>query len=181
MKTDINIVDEYMQNNCITTGFLDNVARYVVELLRQTNNKIATAESLTGGMISQYITSVSGSSEIFELGITSYTDRIKAQELNVDENILREYSAVSEQTAKAMALGVKEKSGANITVAVTGLAGPTGGTPDKPVGTVYVAVISDSKTIVLNLRLNENFTSLDREKIRMLTVAYALEMVAQCL
>lgn len=157
---------------------LDNVARYVVKLLLNMKLKVSTAESLTGGMISQYITSVEGASEIIELGICSYSDRIKHDVLGVSEQILSEYSAVSEQTALAMADGVMKISGSDVAVAVTGIAGPGGGTQEQPVGTVYVAVRYKDIKEVRNLKLYEKHSGTDRTQIRMLTTVYALLMIA---
>ena len=177
MKNCIDIVSEYVENNNITTDFLDNLSETVVKLLVNTKLKISTAESLTGGMISKCITSVSGASEIFELGVCSSTYRIKIQELFVPKETIEEFSAVSEQTAVAMANGIIKKSSADIGIAVTGLAGPDGGTDNKPIGTVFVAVIYKEKCEVKNLKLYESFENLSREKIRCLTTAYALKMV----
>ena len=178
MENNLNIVAEYINNNDIDTDYLDNLAQSVVKLLINRKLKLATAESLTGGMISQYITSVSGASEIFELGICSYTDRIKTQELFVSEEILDKYSAVSEQTAIAMAQGIMKKSSADIAVAVTGLAGPGVVTAKQPAGTVFAAVIYKDKSDVRNLKLYESFLNLNREKIRRLTTAFAFKMIA---
>lgn len=177
MENNLNIVADYINNNGIDTTYLDNLAQSVVKLLISRGLKLSTAESLTGGMISQYITSVSGASEIFELGICSYTDRIKTQELFVPVDILNKYSAVSEQTAIAMAQGIIKKSSSDISVAVTGLAGPGGGTQEQLVGTVFVAVIYKDKSEVKNLKLYESFSDLDRKKIRRLTTAFALKMI----
>lgn len=134
-------------------------------------------------MLSQAITSVPGASEIFEMGIVSYSNRVKTKLLGVKEEILERYGAVSEQTAVAMAEGVLRQSGAQIGVAVTGIAGPTGGTKEKPVGTVYVSVISlmggNKKTVVKNLELYKEEKELTRDKARKLTVLKAMEMVGE--
>ena len=177
MKNSINIDNEFVNNDCADAGYLDNLAQTVVKLLSNNKFKMATAESLTGGMISQYITSVAGASEVFELGVCSYTDRIKTQELFVPEKTLEEFTAVSEQTAIAMAQGIMKKSAADIAVAVTGLAGPDGGTEEKPIGTVFVAVVYKNKSDVRNLKLYQHFDNLDRDRIRQLTTGYALKMV----
>lgn len=116
---------------------LDKRVTRVVELLSLSNKSIATAESCTGGLLSEMITSVPGASKVFEFGVCSYSNRIKHSILGVDQNILDKYTEVSEQTAAAMAEGMKRLSGADIAVSVTGIAGPGGGTPEKPVGIVY--------------------------------------------
>lgn len=118
-------------------------------MLKQKNLKIATAESCTGGLVSACITAVSGASQVFELGVTSYSNRQKAQALNVSEQTLAKFGAVSEQTAKEMALGVRLLSGADIGISVTGVAGPTS-QEGHPVGTVFIGY-SDEKTTVATL------------------------------
>ncbi|MBC8611577.1 competence damage-inducible protein A [uncultured Ruminococcus sp.] len=111
----------------------------VAELKRQ-KKTVATAESCTGGMIAEQITDVPGSSEVFEMGTVTYANRIKRDLLGVSEQTLQTVGAVSRECALEMARGLAQKSGADFNVAVTGIAGPSGGTPEKPVGTVYIAV-----------------------------------------
>lgn len=98
---------------------------------------MATAESCTGGMIAAACTDLAGSSTWFERGFVTYSNNAKAESLGVDEDLLRAYGAVSEQVARAMAFGAVRHSHAQVSVAVTGVAGPGGGSPDKPVGTVW--------------------------------------------
>ena len=117
---------------------LDKSVTAVVELLKQKKLTIATAESCTGGLLSELITSVSGASEVFELGICTYSERIKHEFLGVPVEEIEEYGVVSAQVALSMVRGLKKRSGADICVSVTGIAGPSGGTPEKPVGTVYI-------------------------------------------
>ena len=117
---------------------LDNSVTTVVELLKQKKLTISTAESCTGGLLSEMITSVSGASEIFELGICTYSERIKHEFLGVPMEEIEKYGVVSEQVALSMVRGLKKRSGADICVSVTGIAGPSGGTPEQPVGTVYI-------------------------------------------
>ena len=123
---------------------LDNIAEDVVQLLNREKMKLSTAESCTGGLISSEITAVSGSSDVFGFGFVTYANEAKNKLIGVPAETLSAYGAVSEQTACAMAKGAKEVSGADIAVAVTGIAGPTGGTPDKPVGTVYIGLATKS-------------------------------------
>ncbi len=125
-----------MKNN------IDKQAENVVQLLLRVNKKIASAESCTGGLISAAITSVSGSSSVFDMGICSYANDIKQKKLGVPKEYLDKYGAVSEQVAKAMAEGVMTEAESDLAVSTTGIAGPTGGTPDKPVGTVWIGVCS---------------------------------------
>lgn len=117
---------------------LDNSVTTVVELLKQKKLTISTAESCTGGLLSEMITSVSGASEVFELGICTYSERIKHEFLGVPMEEIEKYGVVSEQVALSMVRGLKKRSGADICVSVTGIAGPSGGTPEQPVGTVYI-------------------------------------------
>ena len=153
---------------------LDKLAQSVVKLLCEKKLKIGTAESCTGGMLSQYITSVAGSSEVFEMGICSYSNRIKTQELGVPEAFIESFGVVSEQVASAMAKATAKKASADIGVGITGVAGPGGGTKEKPVGTVFAAVCFGKKLVVKNLSLDENF---DRDTIRKLTVISAFRMI----
>jgi len=117
-------------------------------ILKEKNLKIASAESCTGGLISHNFTNISGSSEYFERGIVSYSNKAKIELLDVSENILEKYGTVSKQVAKAMAEGVRKKSDVDIGIATTGIAGPTGGTKDKPVGLVYIAISRINNTLV---------------------------------
>lgn len=133
---------------------------------------ISTAESCTGGLIAKTITDYSGVSEIFSEGYVTYSNNAKMKNLGVLEKTLSSYGAVSEETARKMADGVRERSGADIGVSVTGIAGPGGGTKEKPVGLVYVAVSYGDKTVTKKLMLNG-----DREKVRYLTMLNAFGMV----
>jgi len=123
---------------------LDKQVTRVVKLLSLSNKSIATAESCTGGLISELITSVPGASGVFEFGVCSYSNRIKHDVLGVDNRILDEFTEVSVQTAMAMAEGMRRISGADIAVSVTGIAGPGGGTPEKPVGTVFIGFSTEN-------------------------------------
>ncbi len=145
----------------------------VYKLLKEKGLKIATAESCTGGKIGEYLTSVPGVSEVYEMGVITYSNEMKEKLLGVSHDTLKKYGAVSEQTAKEMAVGVLKASGADIGVSVTGIAGPGGGTDKKPVGLVYVGV-ADSKggCICRELHLSGS-----RERIRTVTVKHALNAV----
>lgn len=124
------------------TENIDKQAELVVKLLCKHGKKVSCAESCTGGLISAAITSVSGSSEVFDMGMCSYANIIKQEKLNVPKEYLESFGAVSEQVAKAMAEGISEAANSDFSVSTTGIAGPTGGTPDKPVGTVWIGVYS---------------------------------------
>ncbi|MCJ8320059.1 MAG: CinA family nicotinamide mononucleotide deamidase-related protein [Colwellia sp.] len=116
-----------------------SLAEYVVEILTRNNQKITLAESCTGGMIASLLTQISGASNVFEAGFVTYSNNIKTQVLNVDEKTLIQHGAVSEQTVLAMAQGALAKTSADFVIAVSGIAGPEGGTQEKPVGSVWIA------------------------------------------
>ena len=120
----------------------------ISNILKIKDLKIAIAESCTGGLISHFFTNISGSSDYFERGIVSYSNESKIELLGVSEDILNKYGAVSSQVAKEMAEGVRCKSNVDIGLSTTGIAGPTGGTKDKPVGLVYIAVSSKDESLV---------------------------------
>jgi PncC family amidohydrolase len=126
----------------------EDLLKEVSDQLKKQRLTVATAESCTGGLIAHTLTNISGSSNYFDRGIVSYSNEAKMEVLGVPEDLLREYGAVSEQVAKAMAEGVKTKSNVDIGIATTGIAGPTGGTKEKPVGLVYIAISTSKGTIV---------------------------------
>lgn len=143
----------------------------LVHLLAEKRLKIATAESCTGGLISSMITEVPGSSDVFDGTVVSYANRIKHNILGVSEDDLNRYGAVSEPVARQMAEGIIKVIGADIGIAVTGIAGPGGGSAEKPVGTVYIAVSYNGHTDVRLCHFSGN-----REKVRRLTAVNALAM-----
>jgi len=114
------------------------VEELVLDLCRERRVTLATAESCTGGMVAERLTSVPGSSDVFLGAVVAYADEVKARELGVPEDVLERQGAVSAEAAAAMATGVRERLGADVAVAVTGIAGPDGGSPEKPVGLVYL-------------------------------------------
>ena len=114
-------------------------AREVVEANRKLGRRIAVAESCTGGLVSAAITEIPGSSDVFEAGFVTYSNAAKIAELNVGQELVETFGAVSVATAWAMARGALETSEADVAVAITGIAGPGGGSPSKPVGTVVFA------------------------------------------
>ena len=149
----------------------------VVKKLKEKNLILATAESCTGGLIAKRITDVSGSSSVFECGIVSYSNRIKNEILGVRTETLEKYGAVSEECAREMVNGLLKVSGADIGVAVTGIAGPCSDGTNKPVGLVYIA-FSDGKDVVVKKYLNE-FDDNIRENNRKKSADEALKMVLE--
>jgi len=116
------------------------------DLLREQRLTIAVAESCTGGLLASRLTDVPGSSEYFDRGVVCYSNQAKTDMAGVPEALIREHGAVSEQVAEAMAAGIRERARTNIGIGITGIAGPGGGTPEKPVGTVCIAVIVNEQT-----------------------------------
>ena len=137
---------------------------------------MATAESCTGGFVSKRLTEVPGSSAVFECGVCSYANRIKEQVLGVRHETLEQFGAVSVQTAQEMAKGVRKLSGADIGVSTTGIAGPDGGTDEKPVGLVYVGVDSEWYHDVIELHLSRGRVN-ERDLIRYLAASHALDQI----
>ena len=119
---------------------LNNKSKKIVSLLKRKKLKISFAESCTGGLLSSAITSVSGSSKVFTLGLVAYSNQSKINVLRVSKNIIRKYGSVSEQVCLAMVKNLNKISKTNISVSITGIAGPSGGTKIKPVGLVYVGI-----------------------------------------
>jgi nicotinamide-nucleotide amidase len=131
---------------------------------------LATAESCTGGMIAAACTDLAGSSQWFERGFVTYSNAAKTELLGVDAALLQQHGAVSEATVRAMAQGAVSRSHAQVGVAVTGVAGPTGGSPDKPVGTVWFGFMVDGQLTSELHRFGG-----DRAAVRAATVTWALE------
>jgi len=115
-------------------------SKKIVNLLKRKKLKISFAESCTGGLLSSSITSVSGSSKVFNLGLVAYSNQSKTKVLKVPKNIIRKYGSVSEQVCLTMVKNLNKISKTNISVSITGIAGPSGGTKIKPVGLVYVGI-----------------------------------------
>ncbi|VVB61095.1 Competence-damaged protein [uncultured archaeon] len=120
----------------------------VSDELKKHHVTIATAESCTGGLLAHSLTNISGSSEYFDYGVISYSNKAKKQLLGVPEQLLKNYGAVSKEVAAAMAKAIQQRAQVNYGLATTGIAGPTGGSKDKPVGLVYIAISTKDTVIV---------------------------------
>lgn len=158
-------------------GFdMENLQTALVRLLMQKGLTIATAESCTGGLISKKITEVPGSSAVFGCGVCAYANEIKEKLLGVHHETLAQYGAVSSQTAMEMADGVRQASGADFAVSTTGLAGPGGGSDQKPVGLVYIGVSCRQGTVAHRFLLGQEGEN-EREQIRAAACGHALFLV----
>jgi PncC family amidohydrolase len=138
-----NLIDKKLLNN-------------IFSKLSKLDLIIATAESCTGGLIAHNLTNISGSSNYFDRGIVTYSNRAKIELLGVSEKIIKQNGAVSFEVAKAMAEGVRKKSKVDIGISTTGIAGPTGGTKEKPVGLVFIGVSNEKDTIVKKFQFKGN-------------------------
>ena len=148
------------------------IERVIVCLLAKRKQTLALAESCTGGCIAHRLTNVPGASAVFPGGVVAYSNAAKRKFLGVRAETLAAHGAVSEAVAREMAGGARERFGADFAIGVTGIAGPDGGTKDKPVGTVFVALIGAFGTIV-----ERKFNSFKREKFKEVTAQQALEML----
>ena len=127
---------------------MKKLSQKIVRLLRKKRLKISVAESCSGGLLSSFITSVSGSSKIFTLGLVVYSNQSKTNVLKVPKKIIKKYGATSKQVCFAMVKNVSKISKTNMSVSITGIAGPSGGTRKKPIGLVYVGIKKGNKIIV---------------------------------
>ena len=127
---------------------MKSLAKKIVKILIKKKLKISFAESCTGGLLSSAITSVNGSSKVFTLGLLTYSNQSKTQILKVSKNIIRKYGSVSEQVCLAMVKNLSKISKTNMSVSITGIAGPSGGTKIKPVGLVYVGIKKNDRVEV---------------------------------
>lgn len=165
MKADYKI----KQSSLFSPEDVIKSAEELVKLLIKKNETVSTAESCTGGLIGGAITSVSGASEIFEQGFITYANSAKEKLLGVKSKTLKNFGAVSTETCFEMAKGVCKKAKSTLGIAVTGIAGPGGGTKEKPVGLVYIGIAYKNKVTVYEY----NFTG-NREEVRRGTVVSAL-------
>ena len=145
----------------------------IVKLLKRKKLKIAIAESCTGGMLSSTLTQVSGSSKVFELGLVTYSNKSKNKILKVPNNIIQKYGAVSMRCCLSMVNNLSKISKCDVNISITGIAGPKGGTKEKPIGLVYVG-IKKAKKIKIKRFL---FKNKKRPKVQQAAVKKALEMI----
>jgi competence/damage-inducible protein CinA-like protein len=172
----IAAADDVIRRELGVSIFSDNgepLAAVVVGLLKQRNETLATAESCTGGLIANEITNVPGASEVFLAGYVTYANSAKSDVLNVDAKLIEKHGAVSEAVARAMAEGARARAASTYALATTGIAGPTGGSEEKPLGTVYIALASKtSKTLAMKFRFLT-----DRETFKQLAAQTAIDLL----
>ncbi len=154
---------------------MKNLANKVVKKLIKKKLKVSFAESCTGGLLSSSITSISGSSKIFNLGLVTYSNKAKMDILKVPKKIIIKYGAVSKQCCLSMVKNLSKISKANISISITGIAGPNGGTKLKPVGLVYIGIKKGNKISIKE----KKFGSKNRKTIQVLTAKEALKDVLQ--
>ena len=150
-------------------------ARHVLELCRARGLRVATAESCTGGLVAGALTEIGGSSDVVDCGFVTYSNDAKQKMLGVPARVLKRYGAVSAETAAAMAKGALKNSQAGLAVAITGIAGPGGGSKQKPVGLVYFAAASRDGR---HLPRTRRFGKIGRTRVRLRSVVQALDMLA---
>ena len=150
----------------------DDLETAVVHLLAKRGQTLALAESCTGGYISHLITNVPGASAVLLAGVVTYSNAAKQRFVGVNQAILEAHGAVSEPVAREMAEGIRRETGADYALAVTGIAGPGGGTPEKPLGTVFLALARSETTVVLKQQ-----NACDRETFKQVTAQQALDLL----
>lgn len=150
---------------------MESIGAILCKNLLEKELKLATAESCTGGLIAAEITSISGASGCFDCGVVTYSNEQKYKLLGVSQKTLDKYGAVSEETALEMCMGIKKLADADIGISVTGIAGPTGGSDDKPVGTVWIGICSNDTHKAVKFLFDGN-----RDEVRRQTVNMALNM-----
>ena len=171
IKPVVEEISSRFENNIFSTEG-EKLEKVVVESLKGTGKRLAVAESCTGGMIASRITSIPGASHVFDLGLVTYSNEAKIGLVGVKKETLETFGAVSKETAYEMAKGVREVSGADIGVGVTGVAGPSGGSESKPVGLVYIGVADEKSVETWEFRFNG-----DRDRIRLVSTMNALDLV----
>ena len=156
---------------------MSNISLKIVKLLTSKGLTVSFAESCTGGLLSSSITSISGSSKVFNMGLVTYSNNAKVKLLKVPKKTINKYGAVSYETCLSMVKNLSKISKSNISISITGVAGPTGGTKEKPIGLVYIGLKKGRKTIIKkNL-----FKSKKRILIQKATVNQALKLILNIL
>lgn len=171
VKPVVKKIKSRYQDNVYTTNADETLEEAVVSLLTKYGLSITTAESCTGGLVAGTLVNVAGASDVFNCGFVTYSNKCKKKLIGVKKSTLDKYGAVSEQTAKEMAKGAKKEAKADVAIATTGIAGPGGGSDEKPVGLVYIGCAVKDKVFVEEFKFSGN-----RAKVRQSTTAAALTM-----
>jgi len=156
---------------------LHAITQELARVLIKNHLHLSTAESCTGGMVAANITELAGSSEWFERGYVTYSNQSKSEDIDVSQNLIEQHGAVSDQVARAMALGAKHNSGSDLSLSITGIAGPTGGSPEKPIGTVCFAWTLANDQIVSETKHFEG----NRQQIRQQACDFSLRKLLDLL
>ncbi len=176
LENEVKKLHGLIPNIIIGEGKTLTIEERIGQLLKEQGKRLATAESCTGGFLSHKITSISGSSSYFMGGIVSYANQVKEDLLEVSPNTLKEFGAVSEQTVCAMAQNARKQLNADYALALSGIAGPNGGSPEKPVGTVWLSLATPEQTISKKLQLGiERLNNIELASI------YALDLLRKTL
>lgn len=173
----------FHKDNESVTETIDRIACDVVKYMTERGLTLSAAESCTGGLLSACVTAVPGASAVFRGGAVTYTEELKMKLLGVSGETLARHTVYSEETACEMSRGVKALTGSDYGVGITGIAGPSGGSEEKPVGTVYVSVAFEGGCRAVDLALynDREYEGLDRRSIRELTVLRTLELLLRLL
>ncbi|MEO0047106.1 MAG: hypothetical protein RLZZ410_65 [Pseudomonadota bacterium] len=155
----------------------EQMVEELAQLLLKNEWRLSTAESCTGGLVSASLTQLAGSSNWFERGYVTYSNEAKSEDIGVESNLIEAHGAVSEQVAKAMAIGAKQSSNSNMALSITGIAGPTGGSKEKPVGTVCFAWVLDNDQVFSETKLFSGDRSTVREQASQFVIEKLLELL----
>lgn len=176
IKSIVKELKERFKDKLAAAKEVETLEKSVVKLLEKYDLSISTSESCTGGLLAGRIINVAGVSEVYKEGFVTYTNKSKRKRLDVSKSTLKKYGAVSKQTAKEMAAGTALAADTDVAISVTGIAGPDGGTEEKPVGLVYIGVFLEGRVTV-----EEYHFSGDRQQIREKTVEEALKLAKKCI
>lgn len=172
IKPVVKELKKRFKRNIYSMNEKETLEEAVVKLLLKHELTISTAESLTGGLLSARLVNVAGVSDVFKEGFITYSDKAKRKNIDVSKSTLKKYGAVSEQCAREMVIGVANRTKSDVAIAVTGFAGPDGGSVELPVGTVFIGCSVKGHVVVKRFQFNG-----DRSKIREYTVVYALDLL----
>lgn len=176
VKPVVKQLKDRFKQDVYTTNNEETLEENVVKLLKKYDLTLATAESCTGGLFTGRIVNVTGASDVLKEGFITYSNKAKKKNLDVSKNTLKKFGAVSEQCAKEMAKGVAINTDSDTSIAITGIAGPDGGTDEKPVGLVYIGCFVNEK-----VKVKEYVFKGNRQKVRECAVVYALDLLRRCI